>query len=108
MFDTQKNKLMNNAITYVAPKKMVARNMSLNSGIFCVMGISIFGFNKYWWTVFLVDINMIPTSKHFLQDKTVNAEINNSYYQLYNVKIMRGFHNQEITKQKIYNNILAG
>ena len=47
--------------------------MILNNRISCVVGISIFGFKKYWQTVFnLMELNMSPTSKQFLQSKTVN------------------------------------
>ena len=53
MFDTQKNKSMNNVVAYVAPKnKILEHIMSLNNSIFCVVGISIFGFKKYWKQVF--------------------------------------------------------
>ena len=50
---------------------------------------------------------MIPTSKQFLQAETDNSQKNKSYYQQYDVKIMRAFHNQAIMKQQIYENILA-
>ena len=47
MFDIQKKKSMNNVIAYVVPKnKIVAHIMSLNSRISCVVGISIFEFDK--------------------------------------------------------------
>ena len=50
---------------------------------------------------------MSPTFKQFLQSKTFNAEKNKSYYQQYDVKIMRAFHKQAMMKQKIYEIILA-
>ena len=91
---------MKNSIAYVAPKnKMMVRSMSLNNSISCMLIISIFGFKKYWQTVFnLMDINMIPKFKQFLQAETVNSEKNKSYYQQYNVKRMRAFHNQAMMK----------
>ena len=53
MFDTQKNESMNNVIAYVTPKnKPMAHSMSLNNGISCVVGISIFVFKTYWKPVF--------------------------------------------------------
>ena len=91
---------MNNTITYLAPKiKTVAHSMSLNNRISCVVGISIFGFN-------LMELNMIPNFKQFLQVKTVNTD-KKSYYQWYDVKIIRALHKQAIMKHKIYENILA-
>ena len=79
---------MNNAIAYVAPKsKTIAHSMSLKNRISCVVGISIFSFNKYRRRVFnLMELNMKSTFKHFLRSETVNAEKNKSYYQQYNVK----------------------
>ena len=54
-----------------------------------VARISIFELRKYWQTVFnLMEINMRPTFKQFLQEKTVNTEINKAYYKQYDVKIM--------------------
>ena len=39
------------------------------------VGISMFRFRKYRKTVFkLMDLNMSPTLKHFMQAKTVNTE----------------------------------
>ena len=50
--------------------------MSLNNRISCVVVISIFGFNKYWHTVFnLMELNMSPTFKQFLQSETINSVI---------------------------------
>ena len=49
---------------------------------------------------------MIPIFKQFLQAKTYNTE-KKSYYQRYDVKRTRAFHKQEMTKQKVYRNILA-
>ena len=100
---------MNNVITYVAPKnKMMAHSTSLNNRISCVVGISIFVFNKYWQTFFnLTELNITPTSKQFLQDEKLNTDKNKAYYQWYYVKIMRAFHKQAIMKQKTYKNILV-
>ena len=52
-------------------------------------------------------LNMSPTFKQFLQAKKVNAEKNISYYQQYDVKIMRAFLKQEMMEQQIYDNILV-
>ena len=58
----------------------MAHIMSLNSGTSCVMGIYIFRFKKYWQTVFnLLELNMSPTFKQYLQSETVNPE-KKSYY----------------------------
>ena len=83
IIDTQKNELMKNVITYVAPKiKTMAHSMSLNNRISCAVGISIFGFNTYCKLVFnLMDMKTTPTFKQFLQSKTINTEKNKSYYQ---------------------------
>ena len=83
MFDTQKNKSMNNMIAYVAPKnKTMAHIMSLNNRISCVVGISIFGFKTYWKRVFaLMEIQTKSTFEHFLKAETLNADKNKSYYQ---------------------------
>ena len=82
MFDTKVNEFMNNAIEYVSPKqKTIKHSMRLNSGISCVVGISIFGFDKYCKTVFyLTEIDMIPTFKKIFQDKNQYQE-KKSYYQ---------------------------
>ena len=100
---------MNNVIAYVAPKnKTMAYSMSLNNRISCVVGISISGFKTYWKQVFdFVEIQTTQTFEHFLQDKTLNAEKNKSYYQQYNVKRLRAFHKQAMMKQQIYDNMLA-
>ena len=48
----------------------MAYSMSLNNRISCVVEISIFGFNKYWHTVFnFMGINVSPTFKQFLRAK---------------------------------------
>ena len=67
---------MNNAIACVAPKnKTIAHIMSRNNRISYVVGISIFGFNTYCKRVFnLIELNMIPTFKQFLQAEIDNAE----------------------------------
>ena len=49
---------------------------------------------------------MSPTFKQFLQDKTFNADFKKKY-QKYDVKIIIAFHNQAMTKNKIYKDILA-
>ena len=102
MFDIKNNKSMNNAITHVAPKSRIKEHsMSLNNMISCVVGISIFGFRKYWQRVFiLMELSMSPTFKKFLLEEAVNAD-KKAYYQLYNVKIMRAFHKQEMRKHQI-------
>ena len=76
MFETQKKKLTDNETTYVAPKnKTMAHSMSLKNRVSCVVVISIFGLNKYRQKVFnLIDLNMSPTSKHFLKSETVDAD----------------------------------
>ena len=106
---TQKNELMNNVITYVAPKiKTMAHSMSLNNRISCVVVISIFGFNTYCKLVFnLMEIKTTPTFKQFLQSKTINTDKNKSYYQWYDVKLLKAFHKQAMIKQWIYDKILA-
>ena len=109
MFNT-KNESINNAIASGAPKnKMTAHKMILHNRISCVVVISIFRFKKYWKIVYnLIDINMSPTFKHFFQAKANHSEENKSYYQWYNVKIIRAFRKQAMAKQQIYKNILAG
>ena len=47
------------------------------------------------------------TFEQFLQAETLNAKKNKSYYQRYDVKQLRAFHKQAMTKQQIYDNILA-
>ena len=82
--------------------------MSLNNRISCVVAISIFGFNTYCKRVFIfMDIKTTPNFKQFLQSKTINTEKNKSYYQWYDVKLLRAFHKQGMIKQRIYENILA-
>ena len=54
-----------------------------------------------------MEIKTTPTFKQFLQAETLNAKKNNSYYQKYDVKILRAFHKQAMMKQQIYKNILA-
>ena len=104
-----KNESMNNMIEYVAPKnKRMAHIMSLNKMISCMVGISIFGFKRYWKRVFkLIEIQITQTFKQFLQAQTINADKNKSYYQKYDVKQLRAFHNQAMIKQPIYKNILV-
>ena len=95
---------MNNVIAYVASKnKTMAHSMSLKNRISCVVVISIFGFKIYWKQVFnMMDIHTNQTFKHFLQAKTLNTKNSKSYYQRYNLKQLRSFHKQAITKQQIY------
>ena len=82
--------------------------MSLNFRILCIVEISIFGFKKYWQRVFnFLELNMSSTFKQFLQTKIDHSEKNKSYYQQYYVKRTRAFHKQEMTKQKIYKNMLV-
>ena len=82
--------------------------MSLNNRISCVVGIYIFGFNTYWKRVFnLTETKTTPTFKQFLQSKTISTKKNKSYYQWYDVKLLRAFHKQAMIKQWIYENILA-
>ena len=74
-FDTQNNKSMNNVIAYILPKKMMAHIMIHKNRIYCVVGISILWFKKYWHTVFnIMELSMSPTFKHFLQAEIVNAD----------------------------------
>ena len=54
-----------------------------------------------------MEIQTAQTFEHFLQAETLNAEKNKSYYQRYGVKQLRAFHKQAITKQQIYENMLA-
>ena len=100
---------MNNVIAYVAPKnKTMADSMNLNNRISCVVGISVFGFKKYWKQVFdLMEIQTTSTFEQFLQAETLNDNKNKSYYQGYDVKRLRAFHKQAMIKQKIYDNMLA-
>ena len=81
----------------------MAHSMSLNNRISCVVGILIFGFNKYWQTVFtLIKLNMSPTFKQFLQAETDNTEKKKSYYQICDVKRIRAFNKQAMMKYQIY------
>ena len=100
---------MNNVIAYVAPKnKTMEHSMSLNNSIYCVLGISIFGFKTYWKRVFaLMEIKTMSTFEQFLQAETINAKKNKLYYQRYNVKRLKAFHKQAMIKQQIYDNMLA-
>ena len=95
MLGTQKNESTNNVIAYVAPKnKMMAHSISLNNGILCVVGISIFGFKTYWKQVLaLMEIQTTSTFEQFLQVETLNSEKNKSYYQRYDVNRLIAFHN---------------
>ena len=87
--------------------KTMTHSMKLNNTIICVVGISVFGFKKYWQRFFnFMELNMSPTFKQILQAETDNAD-KKAYYQQYNVKRTRYFHKQAMMKQKIYENILA-
>ena len=81
MFDTQKNESTNTAIAYGVPKnKTIPQIVILNSRIYCVVGIYVSGFNKYWQIVFnLMEIDISPTIKQFLQAEKINAEKNKAY-----------------------------
>ena len=100
---------MNNLIGYVVPKnKTMAHSISLNNRISCVVGISIFGFKKYWKQLFdLMQIQTSSTFEQFLQAETLNTKKNKSYYQRYEVSQLRAFHKQAMIKQQIYNNMLV-
>ena len=82
--------------------------MSLDNRIFSIVVIYMLGFNKYWQRFFnLKEIKITPTLKQFLQSETLNGEKKKSYYQQYDVKILRAFYKQTTIKQKVYENILA-
>ena len=54
--------------------------MIQNSRVYCLMRIYIFGFDKYWQTVFaFMDLDMIPTSKQLLQAETIYSNKNKAY-----------------------------
>ena len=53
-----------------------------------------------------MEIKTIPTFKQFLQSETLDTERNKSYYQQYDVRIMRAFYKHTMIKQQIYENIL--
>ena len=67
---------MSNVIAYAAlTNKTMVHIMSLNNKIFCVVGISIFGFKTYWKQVLnLMETKTTPTFKQFLQAKAINAK----------------------------------
>ena len=54
-----------------------------------------------------MEIQTTQNFKQFLQAETLNAEKNKSYYQRYDVKQLRSFHNQTMMKHQIYENMLA-
>ena len=54
-----------------------------------------------------MDIKTTPTLTDFLQAETINAEKKKTYYQRYDVKRLRAFHNQAMIKQQVYDNMLA-
>ena len=84
---------MNNEIAFVAQKnKIMAHSMILNNRISCVVGISIFGFKKYWMIFFsLIELNTSPTLKQFLQDKKYNAD-KKIILSMMQCKKIRAFH----------------
>ena len=71
---------MNDSIIYVAPKNnMVEHSMSLNSSVYRDVGIYIFGYKKYCQEMFdLMELNIIPTFKKFLQDETIHSKKNHT------------------------------
>ena len=86
----------------------MVHSMILNNRVSFVVGISIFGFKKYWKQVLnLMEIQTTQTFKRFLQSKTLNAKKNKIYYQRYNVKPLRAFHKEAMMKQPMYENMLA-
>ena len=54
-----------------------------------------------------MEIQTTQTFKQLLQAKPLNAKKNKSYYQQYDLKGLRAFHNQAMMKQQIYENMLA-
>ena len=54
-----------------------------------------------------MEIQKMSTFEQFLQAETLNAKKNKSYYQQYDVKRLRSFHKQAMTKQQIYDNMIA-
>ena len=55
----------------------------------------------------LMEIQTNSTFEQFLQAETLNAKRKNSYYQRYDFKQLRAFHEQAMIKQQIYDNMLA-
>ena len=51
-----------------------------------------------------MEIQTTPTFEQFLKSETLNADKNKSYYQWYDVKWLKAFHKQAMTKQQVYNN----
>ena len=100
---------MNNVVACVAPKsKTMVHSMSLNNRISYMVGISIFGFKAYWkWVFNLMEIKTTPAFKILLQDETLDIEKKRTYFQQYNVKILRSFHKQAMIK-KITRTYLQG
>ena len=45
-----------------------------------------------------MEIKRTPTFKQFFQSKALNVDRNKSYYQQYDVKQLRDFHKQAMTK----------
>ena len=108
MFDTKKRINEKCDSIRCSKKKTMAHSMSLNNRISYVVGISIFRFKTYWKRVFaLMEIQTTSTFEKFFQEETINTKKNKSYYQRYYVKQLIAFHQQSMTKQQIYNNMLA-
>ena len=54
-----------------------------------------------------MEIQTTQNFKHLLKSETINAEKIKSYYQRYDVNRLRDFHKHAMTKQQIYENMLA-
>ena len=104
----KQNESISNVIAYVASKNnTMAHSIRLNNMISCVVGIYIFGFKTHWKRVFnFMETKTTPTFIQFLQAKKINSNKNKSYYQQYDLKIMRDFHKQTMIIF-LNNNILA-
>ena len=96
---------MNNEITHVAPKhKTVEHSMSPNNRISFVCG------NLQFWVQEILETSVqLDGDQNNAHLEIVIESQNNqrqekykSYYQQYNVKILRDFHKQEMIKLQIY------
>ena len=54
-----------------------------------------------------MEIQTTQTFKHVLQAKTLNAKKNKSYYQQYDINLLRAFHNQATMKQQLNKSMLV-
>ena len=54
-----------------------------------------------------MEMKTTPTFKQFSQSETLDAKKNKLYYQQYDVKWLWAFHKQAMTKQQIYDNMIA-